>query len=252
MTIIRRNHGIHRLVLFLVIVLHAQNLFAWTPLTTHRIATDATMLLPQTLQNLVRMYWTDVSTAISRQSADKLHHSEHYYWHGNNLGGVAPEKIAEDAHKSVQMIRNRKSLSQVFYQYGKLAFNISESFNPLNTSNQDQQEIYYYNDFERLTESFSPKFRIQFRGYSLISVQKKTISLEMKKRLTKMGLFYRPLTNEYRKRLSKGQPFNFGYQSIPFGIAMISYSNAVTTIVDVWCSIWKEAGGELANPPFDK
>lgn len=237
--------------LFLLLLSLGSTVQAWTPVTSNKIATDATMLLPETLQKLVLMNWKDISLALNRQSNAKHEQAEFYYWHGPGKGGIAPEAIAESACKARKMIQNRKPFASVFYEFGKIAFLISESFNPLNTGNSDPDEIYYYKAFEELTESTSAHFRIQFNGYTIIPVTEKDVQLELESRFLRLQTLYKPLSKTYKERLSSGKPFDFGYQSIPFGIAMISYSRAVTTIVDVWCSVWKAAGGELNNPPFD-
>jgi len=228
----------------LLLVGHLESSAA-TPDTVRRISADAIHFLPATLKQLTTIHWEEINSVSAELAQNKFRDGSHYYWHPTKQEGLSPKLIADNACRSVQMIRKRRPLSQVFALFGEIAFQVAESFNPLNTDNGDQQEIYYYQAYELFVEQFSPEFRLIFRPCNVLPMEQNSLERELEVRLTKLNTLYGPLTREYRQRLAEGKPFDFGYQSIPFGIAMISYSNAVQTVVDLWCSIWKAAGGEL-------
>jgi hypothetical protein len=235
----------------LFIMLSSTDSQGMTEKTRLRIATDATAFLPETLRGMVLMHWEEVATAIIRQSDLKKQQPENYYWHGPGKEGQAAEAISREVIRAQEMIRLQRPFNEVFSAFGALAGMICESLNPLNMSDTDSQEIYYYSAFERYIEKSSPVFRIRFEGYRLFPVDQDKIAAEFKRRFNKLRSYYSPLTEEYRNRLAVGRNLDFDPTSIPFGVAMITYSDAVNAIIDTWCSLWKGSGGELENPPFD-
>lgn len=226
---------------------------AATSTLSYYVAIDARSMLPKTLQQMIYLYWNEVVSSIKLSAIEKEKRSEDYYWHGNSkkISGKAPMVISRNAYNATVMLQKQKSMKEIFSEFGKVAFSVTESFNPLNTADSDKKEIYYYTSFEKFMEHNLSKFRILFTGYTLIPMKKNIVRKELENRLLKINRFYKPLSNAYRQRLDKGESFEFGFQSIPFGIAMITYSKTVNAVVDIWCSIWKAGGGELNNPPFD-
>lgn len=220
--------------------------------TTQRMCADAIRLLPDTLQGLTIIYWEDMNTALEQLSGSGISSDDHIYWHAKDDTGHAPRLISQRSCQAVKLIQKRESFARVFQQFGIIAFQVSESFNPLNTDDSAPQERYYYRVYEQLVDDYAVHFRILFQGYSLLSIEPNALEIELKERLKKIHGLYQPLTAAFDERVVSGQPFDFGYQSVPFGIAMISYSHAVNTLVDLWCSIWRASGGELEYHSFDK
>lgn len=214
---------------------------AWTPLADERIAKKAAALAPPDLRMLIDRFEADYRSGLAQAQADEATGGHHYFVASRQ--GQLRGRIERETQATIAMIRKGEPMNMVVERLGGLAHYVADANNPFRVANDDPRLGASKSDFERYFERRLPKFPTVFYGldsdFRLPHYLDRTFARSAK--------FYPLLAEEYFRGGTRRSSAEFDDRSTAFGIASVSYSRAVTDLVNLYYYIWKEAGGDVRS-----
>lgn len=224
---------------FVLLLLFPLTATAWTRASDERIATKGAALAPPDLRMLIERFENDYKQGLARAQSDEGSDSHHYFVLSRE--GRLRERIERETRSTVDAIRKGDPMSSVVERLGGLVHLVADANNPFHVANGDARLIASKNDFELYFERRLPKFPTVFYGldpqFRLTSYLDRTFARSAK--------FYPLVASEYFRDGERRTSAAFDDRSTAFGVASISYSRAVTDVVNLYYFIWKEAGGDV-------
>lgn len=221
---------------FVLVLLFPLTATAWTRASDERIAKKAAALAPPDLQMLIEKFEGDYKQGLARAQSDEGSDLHHYFVLSRQ--GRLREGIEREARLAIQMIRKGEPMSDVVQRLGILAHLVADANNPFHVANDDPRHSQTHNDFETYFERRLAKFPTVFYGLDT-SFQ---LTPYLNRTFARSAKFYPLMREEYARG---GSSAVFDDRSTAFGVASISYSRAVTDLVNLYYYIWKEAGGDV-------
>jgi hypothetical protein len=223
---------------FVLILLFPLTAAAWTRTSDERIATKAAALAPPDLRMLIEKFEGDYKEGLTRAQSDEGSDVHHYFVLSRK--GRLREAIERETRLAVQMIRKGEPMSDVVQRLGILAHLVADANNPFHVANDAPQHSETHNDFETYFERRLSRFPTVFYGLD----PKFSLTPYLDRTFARSAKFYPLMRQEYERG---GHAAVFDDRSTAFGIASISYSRAVTDLVNLYYYIWKEAGGDVRS-----
>jgi hypothetical protein len=162
----------------------------------------------------------------------------------------ASRRLAEDSDAVVAMLDGHKPFRKISRVLGRIAGTMSALNDPLWGLSGSPDTA----DGAKFAAYFSQKmarFPLVFNGYDTFDLSTGDFSGFA------AGIQSRYDGDRRRLRLAyhpaDGRPVratDFDDRSVPFAIASLCYSHAVTDTAHVWIRIWKRANGDLAGTPY--
>ncbi|HKR64360.1 MAG TPA: hypothetical protein VJZ00_11565 [Thermoanaerobaculia bacterium] len=231
-----RRAGI--VLLFLFVPLTAS---AWTRASDERIAKKAAALAPPDLRMMFERFEGDYKLGLEQAQSDEERGSHHYFVLSRE--GHLREKIERETQGAIQAIRNGEPMSMVIQRLGVVAHLISDANNPFHVANDDPRSPASHNDFEQYFERRLAKFPTVFYGLD----PQFRLGTYLDKTFARSAKFAPLIAEEYGRGGVARTSADFDDRSTAFGVASVSYSRAVTDLVNVYYYIWKEAGGDVRS-----
>lgn len=155
--------------------------------------------------------------------------------------GLLDRMIEVEIRTAIEAIRSHQPFEQIVYRLGVVSHFLADANNPLNVSDGDPRESEYFADYLFYMEEVEPRLPLVFYGLTPGvdgSVRPLTdAALERSREL------YPLVGREYRRvGLGAGRR-GFDDKSTAFGVVAVSFSQAVTDVVQAMRHIWIEAGG---------
>ena len=197
---------------------------AWTPPANSLIAKKSLQLSPPDLRLLIEKFPAEYATGVE-EMAD------------------APDlrqRIEKETGGIIKMIRSNQPMPLVVERLGILARLVADANNPLKldarlTPVGDDYEHY----FERKIVLFPTVF------YGLDSHFR--LGPYLDRTFARSRTFAPLVAEEYFGDGAMHTSDDFDDRSTAFGVASVSYSHAVTDVVNLYYYIWKEAGGDVRS-----
>jgi len=223
-----RRLGIVLLVLFLPLTAQA-----WTPAADARIAKKGADLAPPDLRMLIERFNGDYQRGIerARQEEDNGTHRE----------GALRKRLERETTDIASAIRKGDPMPNVVERLGGLAHLVGDANNPFHARDDDGRLNGSQDDYERYFERRMPKFPTVFYGLT----PNFRLPAYLDKTFARSAKFYPLVGEEYFRGGSRHTSAEFDDRSTAFAIAAVSYSRAVTDLVNLYYFIWKEAGGDV-------
>ena len=227
-----------RLGIVLALLLFPLTATAWTRASDERIASKAAALAPPDLRMLLEKFESDYKAGLNRAQADEGSDIHHYFVLSRQ--GRLREGIERETRLVIQMIRKGEPMSDVVQRLGILAHLVADANNPFHVANDAPQHSETHNDFETYFERRLAKFPTVFYGLD----PKFSLTPYLDRTFARSAKFYPLMRQEYARG---GHAAVFDDRSTAFGVASVSYSRAVTDLVNIYYYIWKEAGGDVRS-----
>jgi hypothetical protein len=227
-----------RLGIVLALALFPVAAAAWTRASDERIATKAAALAPPDLRLLIEKFDGDYKEGLARAQSDEGSDIHHYFVLSRQ--GRLREGIERETRLAVQMIRKGEPMNDVVQRLGILAHLVSDANNPFHVATDGSQHSTTHDDFETYFERRLAKFPTVFYGLD----PHFTLGTYLDRTFARSAKFYPLMRGEYERG---GSAAVFDDRSTAFGVASISYSRAVTDLVNLYYFIWKEAGGDVRS-----
>ncbi len=225
----------------LLMILCATPAFAWTRATDERIASKATQLAPPDLRLLIDKYPAEFQRGIDdarRADAQELH-----VYFLNRKHGQLPNRIQREVRTSVSSMRERRPVSSFVESLGRVAHLVADANNPFKASDADPRMSASQSDFESYLDRRQKAIPTIFYGLS----EPFHLQTFVAGSVTRSAGYYPLLRDEYFRNGRRRTSAEFDDRSTAFAVASLSYSHAVTDLVNIYYHIWKEAGGDVRS-----
>lgn len=226
------------ILLLLAITLPAT---AWTTASDQRIARKAAALSPPDLRMLIERFEHEYALGVTRAQEEEAGDAHHYFVLTRQ--GRLRERIERETHGVIRMVREGKPMPVVIERLGTIAHLIADANNPFHVANDNARLGPMRNDFEQYFERRLPRFPTVFYGLD----PKFQLTPYLDRTFARAARFYPLVGEEYFRGGARRTSAEFDDRSTAFGVASISYSRAVTDLVNVYYYIWKEAGGDVRS-----
>jgi len=214
---------------------------AWTRASDERIANKAGSLAPPDLRMLIERFGGEYKRGLTRAQSDEGSDIHHYFVLSRQ--GRLREGIERETRLAISMIRKGDPMSDVVERLGILAHLVADANNPFHVANDDARLSETHNDFETYFERRLSKFPTVFYGLD----PQFRLNAYLDKTFARSASFYPLVREEYFRGGARRTSADFDDRSTAFGVASVSYSRAVTDLVNLYFHIWKEAGGDVRS-----
>ena len=164
--------------------------------------------------------------------------------------GFAERKLADQADRVIDLINHRTPFSKIVFELGILCHYAADLNNPLNTSRHDPRYERIRKDFEAYVARKRPRFLLTFLGHTSPSLRRgdvKEFGREVSARSAKLGPY---LIRSYFPSGRMVSSRSFDDRHTAFGIASLSFQNAVGDCASLFVYIWRKVNGDLRGTPF--
>lgn len=226
--------------LYLVFVLLASPLVAWTPDMQEVIAFEGARLAPPDLYRQIDRHRRELAagTRVPFRQARPAQHVEN-----PDGGGELAGTLAREAERAVEMIRAHRPFAEIVHQLGVVSHYVADANNPLNVSDADPEESRYFADYLFYLESAEPRLPLLFYGLRPGLEELETLTPLVEHTLERTRELYPLVGREYRRIGFASGVGRFDDRSTAFGSASLAFSHAVTDVAQVHIWIWLRAGG---------
>ncbi|HEX8153746.1 MAG TPA: hypothetical protein VF698_11500 [Thermoanaerobaculia bacterium] len=231
----------NRVAAFLILTAISLPSLAWTRTSDERIAKKGAALAPADLKAILEKFEPEYKRGLERAQADEGSDSHHYFVLSRS--GKLRQRIESETHGTIAAIRGGKPMNEVAERLGMLAHWVADANNPFHVSNEDASLGASHDDYERYFERRMTKFPTVFYGLDRAF----TVSAMLDRTFARSAKFYPLLREEYFRSGARRNSQEFDDRSTAFGIASVSYSRAVSDLVNLYYFIWREAGGDVRS-----
>jgi len=226
---------------FVLLLLFPLTATAWTRASDERIAQKGAALAPPDLRMLIELFDHEYKQGLARAQEEEGSQSHHYFI-GSREGRLR-DRIERETRGTVDAIRKGEAMGTVVERLGVLAHLVADANNPFHVSKDDPRLASSQLDFEQYFERRLPRFPTVFYGLD----PQFRLNAYFDRTFARSAKFYPLVASEYFKGGERRTSAAFDDRSTAFGIASISYSRAVTDVVNLYYFIWKEAGGDVRS-----
>jgi hypothetical protein len=210
--------------------------WGWTPAAEERMAARASLLAPPDMRLLITKYDKDFKRGIqlaARSEGDA---------HRRVLGqGQLTAILDGEIQDAIRIMRKERQVGPFVEKLGAIAHLLADANNPFHVSDADPRLRGVQSDYESYFERRMATFPTVFYGLRI----NRDVPGYLDAVVRRTEAFHPLLSEEYfrggRTRTSR----EFDDRSTAYGVASISYSRAVTDIINVYYYIWREAGGDV-------
>ncbi|MEA2491249.1 MAG: hypothetical protein QOH21_3041 [Acidobacteriota bacterium] len=222
-----------RLGIVLILLFLPLSAYGWTAAADARIATKGAALAPPDLRMLIERFDGDYRRGIERARQEESN--------GTHRERELRQRLERETTSIATSIRKGDPMATIVERLGGLSHLVADANNPFQVRDDDGRLNASQDDYERYFERRMPKFPTVF--YGLAPNFRLTAYLD--KTFARSAKFYPLVGEEYFRGGSRHSSAEFDDRSTAFAIAAVSYSRAVTDLVNLYYFIWKEAGGDV-------
>lgn len=228
-----------RPLFLLLLVLCSSNVFAWTPAAEERIARKAAMLAPPDMKLLIDKYSVEYRDGLV-QAALPDFEARHTYFVARGQGQLKSQ-IREEVQQAIRVLQERQPTALFVERLGRISHLVADANNPFHVADSDRRLAANQQDYERYMERRMGKFATVFYGLRTPF----HLDSYLDESLRRSASYYPLLSSEYFRHGEHRTSAEFDDRSTAFGVAALTYSHAVSDLVNIYYYIWKEAGGDV-------
>lgn len=218
---------------------------AWTTEAEVRIARKAAMLAPPDLRLLLEKYEGDYLRGV-REAADAAGERQHREPVAGRRGPIRSELDAR-LSSALRVVQARRPMRELVYELGLTAHLVGDANNPLRVGTAKLGPV-VESDYEAYFARKLSRFPTVFYGLR----DEADVHVVIGSALARSRRFNALLEEEYNREGRLRSSAEFDDRSTAFGIASVSYSRAVSDLVNVFYYVWKEAGGDVRTAEIMK
>jgi hypothetical protein len=225
-------------------ILAASASFAWSPVTRVHMVEDAARLMPAGLRLALESHRDDVRRGLLTPLVEGDVPARRPPWTGGHLD-ASVETAALELERSLAA---GAKFGAVAEGLGPLAHFVAEASFPPAAGPRDADRR--YRDFSDFCESRRERFPLVFAGHDAPELARHDWRAYALRLLTAGRADDQELARAYAAAGDRRDPAYFDDRSVPFAIGSLSYSRAVSSIVQAWLSAWRAADGDLGATPY--
>jgi len=220
---------------------------AWTDATRQRMLKDALRIAPPALTDILTAYEKQLVRGMldpSRREDEEVH-----WQHADDGRGLAAHGVALKDTEIRAMLEERRSPRRIAYEFGTLAHLVADLAFPLSVSDADAREPLYRDAYRRYIESKLGRIPFVFDRQPPPDLVRGNLEAFALASARLAAGNYKPIGPAFRDDGTPAGPQALDERSLPFGIASLSYSHAVSNITWVWMHTWKSVNGDMNGTP---
>ena len=218
---------------------------AWTAATRVVMIDDAIKLMPPSLRTVLAHRKNDVRRGMLEPMTQEDAPAHRPPWDG----GALAASVAGAARDLVSGAETRVSFHDVARRFGVLAHFVADAGFPPAAAGSPGASRYAH--FAGFCETRRTRFPLVFYGHDNPALAKSDFKAFTTGILDRARAEDADLARAYAEAPSWSDAGAFDDRSVPFAIASLSYSHAVTDIVQAWLAAWRQCHGDLAGTPYD-
>lgn len=227
------------------------SLFGWTDTTRQRMAGDTIRLLPPALSRLLARHIVEVregclGTASGEPVPDHMLTPE---------GGGAGDELERLVRQTIEGMRRRDPIRETARRMGAVCHLVADLNHPMHTAAERWAGLRgaeIYADYDSYTERVSARVPLVFYGWTEGPSPAEQTGAYAAGIAARSALEAEPLYGAYFPSGKRVLSSVFDDRSIPFAIASLSYSRAVSDSANLLTAIWRQIGGDLRGTPYMK
>jgi hypothetical protein len=221
---------------------------AWTDATRVRMLQDALKASPPALAAIFEHH----RPALQRGMLDPSRHEgeEVHYQLADGGGGMAAAAVALKSAELRDLVAKRRPLRTFAYEMGVLAHLISDVSFPLNASDADPREALYREAYRRYVETKLPRIPFVLDRSPSPELERDDVRGFVMASARRAAADYGSIGPAFKDDGTPRSPAALDERSVPFGIASLSYSRAVSDIVRLWQHVWESVNGDMSGTPY--
>jgi hypothetical protein len=175
---------------------------------------------------------------------------EVHFQHADGRGGLGAAGVAHKVEEVRSLLLKKRSLKEFTYEMGTLAHLIADAAFPLNVSDADPREPRYREAYRQYIETKLDRIPFVFNRARSKELKRgkvdRFIMASVERAVSNYALIGRAFDDEGRPRSRNA----LDERSVPFGIASLAYSEAVSNVVLIWRAVWISVNGDLTGTPY--
>lgn len=222
--------------------------FCWTDATRTRMIEDALKASPPSLRAVLEAHERRLTRGMidpSRREEEEVH-----YQHPAGRGGMAAAGVAFKVGEVRELLLERRSIRQFVYEMGTLAHLISDASFPLNVSDADPREPLYREAYRLFVEKRLARIPFVFDRSRAGELEDGDVERFIMTNVRRAEPNYVLIGPAYTDDGTPATRHALDERSVPYGIASLAYSEAVTGIVLIWRRVWISVNGDMTGTPF--
>jgi hypothetical protein len=233
-----------RPLVFAVLALLPVPGMAWTAPTRVNMIDDAVKMMPPTLRGVLTDRRDDLLHGMLAPMTSEDDAPHRPSW---DEGSV--EASVEGAAKDlIAGVDGQVSFNDVARRFGVLAHYVADAAFPPGAAGPSGAARYGH--FASFCETRRPKFPLVFYGHDSPDLKKGDFKAFTGSVLSRARGEDATLAGAYAAAPSWDDPASFDDRSVPFAVASLAYSHAVTDIVKAWLAAWRSCHGDLRGTPY--
>lgn len=242
------------LVVVLLCILSALPASAWGGATHKKITSDAYFIMPQAFRQFLGETLSPKRTepnltalldaSVEPDTVLKDFKNHIYHIQGYDLGN-GPFNVASLSQQITEDIKNKAPLPKIIQKLGWIAHYTGDLVQPLHTGvslDENIEEKAYHSGFENDATKNLYSYSVWFDGAKVHT------------RMSAFIIYEALWANQYYSTIETAYTKGNRYPDAE-RVAITCYSKAVNNVVDVWYTIWANAGGKIdpvndAKPKF--
>lgn len=212
--------------------------WGWTPAAEERIATKAARLAPPDMRLLITKYDKDFKRGLEGAARGEGDAHKRIRDEGQLIALLDAE-----IQQAVVLMRKERQIGPFVEKLGAIAHLLADANNPFHVSDADKRLRHVQADYEAYFERRMTTFPTVFYGLRI----NRDVPGYLSGVVSRTEAFYPLLSEEYFRGGRTRSSREFDDRSTAYGVASISYSRAVTDIINVYYYIWREAGGDVRS-----
>src|SRR6202000_1330339 len=153
------------------------------------------------------------------------------------------QRIEEETRGIIKALAGKQPMSLIAEHLGVLAHLVADANNPFHTSDADARLGPMHDDFEQYFERRLARYPTVFYGLA----PNFQLGGYLDRMVSRSARLAPLLSEEYFRGGETHRSVEFDDRSTAFGVASVSYSHAVTDLVNLYYYIWKESGGDVRS-----
>ncbi len=215
----------------------------WSPYVREKMVGDALKVAPPVLARIILRHPDALREGLARAAASEG--SPEHRQDGDDAASGAAASLAAVARRAVAALDGHRPMADVVFHLGVMAHLAADLNDPFLATPAGISSA-YAPDFALYAERNARRFPVVFYGYDLHAPEPgDRVAAEEQRRARG---YFAHLERAYAE--AEGSSASFDVRSIPFGVASICYSRAVTDIARSWLHVWRLARGDLAGTPY--
>jgi hypothetical protein len=219
---------------------------AWTAATRVVMIDDAIKLMPPSLRSVLEHRKNDVRRGMLEPMTQEDALAHRPPWDGGSLA-TSVDGAARDL---VSAVETRVSFKDVARRFGVLAHFVADAGYPPAAAGASGASRYAH--FAGFCENRRSRFPLVFYGHENAALDKGDFKAFTAGVLDRARAEDANLARAYADAPSWNDAAAFDDRSVPFAIASLAYSRAVTDIVQAWLAAWRQCHGDLAGTPYSE